>query len=383
MYGIIISTGILTALLVAERLAKKRGMDLELFWGSSLWLIIGGVVGARIYYVVEHWSYFAQNPVMTVQIYRGGLGIYGAILGGALFSGIYFAFKKRRSLEFLDLAAVVVPLGQAIGRWGNFVNKELFGPPTSLPWGMFVPLENRPTIYRYNDTFHPLFLYESLLDILLFFVLLLLYRRKTVLEKSANPNKPLYSLKGFFTLAYLTGYGLIRYSTEFIRIETWVINGINVTQIISLMLIVAGMVGIFLLAKKPILLVLLLSINGFFISSYLAYKKITNNALLCGNYTGCNAVQQSEYSTLLGIPLGVWGMAYYVILIFAIYYYKNKYRQLALTFWILWGLLFSSYLTFLEAFVIKAYCVWCLGTFANIILISTVSLVYRKDILRL
>lgn len=253
MYGILISTGILAALLVAERLAKKRDMDLDLFWGSSLWLILGGVVGARIYYVVEHWSYFAQDPIMAFYIHKGGLGIYGAILGGALFSSIYFAFKKRPFLEFLDLAAVVIPLGQAVGRWGNFVNKELFGPPTELPWGMFVPPENRPAMYRYNDTFHPLFLYESLLDIMLFFALLLLYRRKTVLEKNRKSSKPVYMLKGFFTLAYLVGYGLIRYSTEFIRIQTWVVNGVNITQLISLFLVFVGVAGIYRLYKSPTL----------------------------------------------------------------------------------------------------------------------------------
>jgi len=380
MYGIIISSGILISLLVAERLAKNRNMDLDAFWGSSLWALLGGVVGARIYYVVEHWGYFSQNPLVAVQIYKGGLGIYGAILGGALFSGIYFAFKRRRFLEFLDLAAVVIPLGQAIGRWGNFVNKELLGLPTDLPWGMFVPYENRPTIYRYNDIFHPLFLYESLLDILLFFALLLLYKRKTMLEKTKSSTNTAYTVKGFFTLAYLVGYGLIRYSTEFIRIDTWMAHGINITQLISLTLVAIGMAGIFINVGKQKLLVIIAALFGILISSYLGYKKITDTSLLCGSTFGCEAVQQSKYSTLLGIPMGIWGVIYYFVLSTLIAFYKGKYASVVKFIWIMWGLLFSLYLTLLEIFVIESYCIWCLISFANIILISIVSFSWKKAV---
>lgn len=378
MYGIIISLGILASLLTAERLAKKRGMNLDLFWGSSLWLIIGGVAGARIYYVIEHWDVFSQHPITALFIHRGGLGIFGAVLGGALSLLIYFRTKKRHFLDFLDLSAVVIPLGQAIGRWGNFVNKELFGPPTDLPWGMFVPPQHRPAMYRYNDVFHPLFLYESLLDILLFFALLLLYQRKTMLDKSKSKSKPIYALKGFFTLAYLIGYGIIRFSTEFIRLQTWVINGVNITQLISASLVAAGVIGLFLLAKKPKKLIIIASINGFLISSYLVFKNFADAPLLCGASRGCDVVQQSKYSTLLGIPVSLWGLLYYTLLFGIFYYNKGKYLKLTRTIWVLWGFLFSSFLTALEIFVIHAYCIWCLASFINIILISTLYLFYKE-----
>lgn len=116
---------------------------------------------------------------------------------------------------------------------------------------------------------------------------------------------------------------------------------------------------------------LVLSVVGIAISSYLAYAKLTSNPLICAGNQGCNTVQNSEYSTILGIPLGIFGMAYYFILFTLIYTDSEiikKYKSISL--WIIWGILFSSYLTYLEAFVIEAYCIWCLGSFFNILLIG-------------
>ena len=251
MYGIIISFGILASLLVGERLVRQKNLDLDVFWGSSLWAIVGGVVGARIYHVVEFWSFYSQDPVTVLFIHKGGLGIYGAILGGIISLVTYFKFKKQSFIDYLDLSAVVIPLGQSIGRWGNYVNMEVLGSPTDLPWGMFVPPKYRPEHLANNDIFHPIFLYESLLDIMLFFCLLLLYRRKTMLEKNGTFRKPLYSLKGFFTLAYITSYGLIRFSTEFVRLESWAVNGINIAQAVSLLFVFIGVMGIYRIANSP------------------------------------------------------------------------------------------------------------------------------------
>ena len=253
MYGIIISSGILIGLLVGESLVKKNKLDLNLYWGSSLWTIVGGVVGARVFHVLEHWDLYVGNPITMLFIHNGGLRIYGGILGGVLCMLLYFKLKKQKFIDYLDVSAVVIALGQGIGRWGNFVNKEILGLPTNLPWGMYVPPSYRPTQFINNDIFHPIFLYESLLDIMLFFTLLLLYRRKTVLQKSGEKQKPMYSLKGFFTLAYITGYGAIRFSIEFIRLETWTINGINVAQVISLLFVFAGIVGLRLVSNSPTL----------------------------------------------------------------------------------------------------------------------------------
>jgi len=245
MYGIIVASAILISLLVGEKLAKDNKLDTNTFWSSSLWVIIGGVVGARAYHVIDYWDVYAANPIAILFIHNGGLGIYGALLGGAMSLVVYFRSIKEDIFGYLDLAAVVIPLGQAVGRWGNFVNMEILGTPTDLPWGMFVPPKYRPQHLIYNDIFHPVFLYESLLDIVLFFVLLLLYRRKIMLSKTSNEPKPAFALKGFFTLLYITGYGLIRFSLEFIRLETWHIQNINVAQMISLIFIFCGIFGIY------------------------------------------------------------------------------------------------------------------------------------------
>jgi len=250
MYGIIVASGILISLLVGEKLAKDKKLDTDVYWSSSLWAIIGGVVGARLYHVVDFREAYTSNPITILFIHNGGTGIYGALLGAAISLIVYFKFTKKDIFEYFDLAAVVIPLGQAIGRWGNFANMEILGKPTNLPWGMYVPLKYRPPYLIYNDMFHPIFLYESLLDILLFFVLLLLYRRKIVLEKIKSKQKPTYALKGFFTLLYMVGYGLIRFSLEFVRLESWFYYSINVAQFVSLIFITLGIFGLYKITRK-------------------------------------------------------------------------------------------------------------------------------------
>lgn len=120
--------------------------------------------------------------------------------------------------------------------------------------------------------------------------------------------------------------------------------------------------------KKNVLLIL--STIGILISAYLLYAKLTDNPLICGGSHGCDAVQKSRYSTLLGMPLGFWGMGYYFTLFVAFYITTTRKINIFRIFMLVWGLLFSLYLTYLEAFVIKAYCLWCLGSFATIILIT-------------
>ncbi len=128
--------------------------------------------------------------------------------------------------------------------------------------------------------------------------------------------------------------------------------------------------------KKRVLLIL--TFSGILISSYLFYAKLTNNPLLCLGNAGCSIVQNSQYSTLLGIPLGLWGMGYYFIL-FTVFYVDNS-KNLAIfrKLWIIWGILFSTYLTGIEAFVLNAYCYWCLASFINILIINFVYFGFKE-----
>jgi len=250
MYGLIVSFGILSSLLVGEKIIKEKNLEANIYWRASLWAILGGVAGARIYHVIDHWEVYSINPITVLFIQSGGLAIYGALIGSTISLVTYLYMTKSDVLVYLDVAAIVVPLGQSVGRWGNFANMEIIGSPTRLPWGMYVPPAYRPLDLIYNDFFHPAFLYESLLDILLFSVLWLLYRRKIVLRKKGRARTELNSLKGFFTLVYMVGYGLIRFSLEFVRLDPWQINGVNIAQLISLIFAFSGILGLILLYRR-------------------------------------------------------------------------------------------------------------------------------------
>jgi len=219
VYGVIISLAILIATFIAEKLAKKDNKDTNIIWQGLTWLIISGVAGARIYHVLDLHTYYETQPLQILAIWRGGLGIYGAILGG--FVGIFVYLKKNKQpiLDWLDIGATVLPLAQAIGRWGNFVNRELYGSATTLPWG----------IYINNQKVHPLFLYESLLNFLLFGSLMYFWQKVAC-------KKP-----GQIFAFYLIGYGSIRLVLENFRLDAWNIYNINVAQGISVILVALGL----------------------------------------------------------------------------------------------------------------------------------------------
>jgi len=246
LYGALIGLGILLGVEVAERVRKKlseenkswRGFSV---WDSLLWVIGGGIVGARIYHVIDLWGYYSQNMVEIMMINMGGMGIFGGIAGG-LVGGIrplklakmmkskeyslFTAIEKSGYLKLLDLGGLGLPLGQAVGRWGNYFNQELYGLPTKLPWGIYIRPENRLLAVMGEERFHPLFLYESLWNFGVFGVLYWLYRTGKVKMG-----------KGRLFVYYLGLYGLGRFWLEFLRIESWSVNGINVAQAISLGLI--------------------------------------------------------------------------------------------------------------------------------------------------
>ncbi|MGB3202855.1 MAG: prolipoprotein diacylglyceryl transferase, partial [Nodosilinea sp.] len=161
-YGLLITTGLLLGITLAQRLGQRRGLDPERIGDLAIWLVLGALPGARIYYVLFEWPRYADRPLSALAIWQGGIAIHGAILGGAIAA---LLFARRYKLSFWQLADVVAPalvLGQAIGRWGNFFNSEAFGSPTSLPWRVFIPPAQRPPGLGDVAYYHPTFLYESL-----------------------------------------------------------------------------------------------------------------------------------------------------------------------------------------------------------------------------
>jgi len=225
LYGLMIGLGVLVGAWVASKKDKK-------IWDCLVWVIGGGIIGARLYHVVDWWSYYSQHLSQIPAVWQGGMGIYGGILGGILGLWIYTRRREEpnlRLLKLLDAGALGLPLGQAIARWGNYFNQELYGLPTNLPWGIYIRPENRLLEVMDFKYFHPLFLYESLWCLAIFLVLLKIVK------------------KNHFII-YLGLYGLGRFFLEFLRLEAWTINGVNVAQMISAGLIL-GALG-FIMGRK-------------------------------------------------------------------------------------------------------------------------------------
>ena len=233
-YGFLIVLGVLAAIGVAVYLAKFHKIKADVIVDLAVWLIIGGLIGARVYDVFLESPYFLTNPLDIFKIWQGGLAIHGGILGGIL---ALWIFTKRHSAagNFWQLAAIiaaVLPLAQAIGRWGNYFNQELFGYPTNLPWGIPIDIVHRPWQYLNNSYFHPAFLYESLGNLAIFAILFFL---QIWLIKKQKFSAFSYAL---CVMGYAILYSVLRFTTEFIRIDsTPAILGLRFPQLISLIVI--------------------------------------------------------------------------------------------------------------------------------------------------
>lgn len=238
-YGLMIAIGLLSAIFVSAYLAKRRGRNTDDVYSLAFWLAIGGIIGARLYdFVIIEFDYFIGQPLDIFKIWQGGLAIHGAVIGGVIALVVWCRVKKQKVLDWLDLAAVSVPLGQAIGRWGNYFNQELFGGPTNLPWGIPIDMAHRPIQYLSSTHFHPAFLYESILNFILFLILFFL------MKKDKLP-------AGAVALLYIAGYGLIRFVMELIRIdETTMILGWRLPQFVGLMAFVIGLSAFVALYRK-------------------------------------------------------------------------------------------------------------------------------------
>lgn len=206
-YGILVMTGVVVAWLITRNRFVARGGDAEVAERIVIRVVIWGFVGARIAYVSTHLSRFEGEWWKVIAVWEGGLAIYGGLTVGA-FVMIYYARKWNASLpDFLDSVAPAVPAAQAIGRWGNYFNQELFGTPTDLPWGLEIDEANRPAEYIDFETFHPTFLYESLLNVVLVFVIIWV-------------GNTFPSMRGRLVGVYFMGYGVIRFLMELIRTDT-------------------------------------------------------------------------------------------------------------------------------------------------------------------
>jgi phosphatidylglycerol:prolipoprotein diacylglycerol transferase len=237
---------------LAAREAKRRGKDPEHIWNGLLWCLILGFLGARLHHIISSPAdgtgglrSYIDNPISVFELWDGGLGIVGGIAGGVIGVILYSWRHKLDPWQWLDIGALSLPLGQAIVRWANFINQELYGPPTSLPWGIRIDADHR--IPRYLDLdrypvdttrFHPTFLYESAWFLGVFVLLLWVRRRWSCRLRD-----------GDLFLVYLLVFGIGRaWIEQWFRSDAWRLeNGLAVGSVISVAL--ALLAGVALLVR--------------------------------------------------------------------------------------------------------------------------------------
>lgn len=243
-YGLIMVVAIVIAAWIASRYVTRHGQESNTIWDMLLWVLIPALIGERLYYVFiqsprgpNGLGRYLANPIEIVEIWRGGMHIYGAFIFGGIAIVLYAYWKKLPLLIYLDAVALALPLGQAIGRWANFINQELYGPPTTLPWGLRIDAVHRIPPYtdmtRYPESmrFQPLFLYESVANVLGFVLIFWIARR---FEKRLRT--------GDLFLIYLIYYPLVRFCLEFFRTDSWFFPGtpFNVVHLLSVIAIVTA-----------------------------------------------------------------------------------------------------------------------------------------------
>jgi len=220
MYGILITTGVLAAIGIALLEARRRGENLNHILNMALFVIPLGVIGARLYHVIDQWDYYMQNPGLIIG--GQGLGIFKTIIGGMLGLIIYTRWKKLSTLRWLDILAPGVILAQAIGRWGNFFNQELYGYPTNLLWAIYIDPEHRLPGYEAYSHFHPLFFYESAWNMAGFILLIVLGRKLKHRLRDGDV---------FFL--YVIWYGIGRFYLESFKLDVWTLGGIPTARWIT------------------------------------------------------------------------------------------------------------------------------------------------------
>jgi len=238
-YGLMLAFGVLAALKIAERRWSARGHDAAEIGSIALPVVVGGLVGARVYHLFTGYDWTKGGLLGTVEVWRGGLSIWGAVLGGLL---VLAVIARRRDLDLLGLMDAIGPavvVAQAIGRFGNYFNQELFGRPTTLPWGLKIDLAHRPAGYTQYATFHPTFLYESLWCLLVVGLIMLAERRGQL-------------RKGQAFAMYVCLYTLGRTEFEALRIDKATrIFGIRFNLLLSAALCIGGAASFVWLARQP------------------------------------------------------------------------------------------------------------------------------------
>lgn len=240
-YGVIIGLGVLAGILMAAKWAEVTGQDSDVYWDFAIYAVIFSIIGARIYYVVFEWEHYKDDLLSILNLRQGGLAIYGGVIAAFTTLFIYAKCKKQNAFQMADTGVLGLILGQAIGRWGNFTNREVFGEYTDNLLAMRLPIDMvRPgdisealASHIVEGTnyiqVHPTFLYESLWNLGLLLLMLAYYRHK--------------KFEGEIALLYLGGYGLGRAWIEGIRTDQLFLPGtqVPVSQLLAVVLFVCSL----------------------------------------------------------------------------------------------------------------------------------------------
>ncbi len=222
-YAVIITFGIIVAMVLSYRNAKFMKLDTDKFMDSFFYMIIFGIIGARLYYVVFNFDLYKDDLLSIFNLREGGIAIYGAIIFGAISVYIYTKIKKEKFLNYTDCIVPALAIAQAIGRWGNFVNQEAYGYETNSLFAMTI-MENGKLV-----TVHPTFLYESVLNLLVFVVLIIFFNKFRKKE-------------GEVTYLYAILYGIGRFFIEGMRTDSLYIGVFRISQIVSIIFVVLGII---------------------------------------------------------------------------------------------------------------------------------------------
>lgn len=226
-YGILIASGVLIGTMLAIRECRRIGFREDNLIDLLIFVIPSAIIGARLYYVIFSWDHYKGNLKEIINIRNGGLAIHGAIFAAIIAALIFCKIKKIKFWQFADIIAPSLSLGQAIGRWGNFINQEAYGVVTDLPWGIVVN----------GQKVHPTFLYESLIDLSIF-IFLVIYRRKSK------------KFDGELILLYFIFYSAGRFLIEGLRTDSLMIGNFRIAQLVSIGMIIFGIVLYCIKRKK-------------------------------------------------------------------------------------------------------------------------------------
>ncbi len=248
-YGIVIIMGISVAMILVSREAARRNTKLDFLLEALPWIFVGGVIGARIWHIFTPPQsmvargittyYYLTHLLEAIAIWKGGIGIIGAVLGGSAALIMYARAKGVEAATWLDILAPGLALAQAFGRWGNFINQEVYGLPSNLPWAITIDSQHRLSGYAQISTYHPLFLYEALWSLLNMVFLLFIGRK--------YQNR---LVTGSIFLIYLIFYGVGRVGLEFLRLDVSSYRGVNLNQAFLLLVVIAASFLLIRLQKR-------------------------------------------------------------------------------------------------------------------------------------